>query len=103
MACESARDTRIKRFKGKRVHDRRVWKPCRVGKCTRVVEADLIFEVADVIGRVSEGTIKRAIVKDAVDRSSVSVDVCELAETIFWDIILRDGKSVVIQAELGYC
>jgi hypothetical protein len=41
-----------------------------------------------------------AVIKDAVDRSCVAVNVCKLSKTIFRNIILGDGKSVVVKAKV---
>ena len=60
----------------------------------------MIFKIADMIGRICDSAVKRAVIEDAVDRSGVAVDVSKLPEAVFRNVILGDGQSVVVEAKI---
>ena len=63
----------------------------------------MVFEIADVVGRLGICMTDWAVIEYAVDWARVAVDVSELSETVFRDIVLWNGQSVVVKSELRYC
>ena len=103
VAREFAASTVIECFEGESVLDSRVGQPFSVIEGGRVIEADLVVEVGDMIcwGGILGG--RRAVMQDALDWTSIATDVGKLAETVLWDVILGDGERVIIKTELRDC
>lgn len=103
VAREFAASTVIECFEGESVLDSRVWQPFSIIKCGRVIEANLVVEVGNMI--CWRGILGgcRAVMQDALDWTSIATDVGKLAETVLWDVILGDGERVIIKTELRDC
>jgi len=103
VAREFAASTVIECFEGESVLDSRVGQPFSIIKGGRVVEANLVVEVGNMI--CWRGILGgcRAVMQDALDWTSIATDVGKLAEAVFWDVVLGDGERVIIKTELGDC
>ena len=92
----------IEGFECEGVVNRGIWEP-RGDRSFGVLKPYFIFKVADMIGRISDNAGKWAVIEDAVDRSSVAIDVSKLSKTILRNIILRNSQRVVIEAKFRHC
>lgn len=103
VAREFAASTVIECFEGESVLDSRVGQPFSIIKGGRVIEANLVVEVGNMISWRGILGGCRAVMQDALDWTSIATDVGKLAEAVFWDVVLGDGERVIIKTELGDC